>query len=76
MNNSPADSASQPALNKDRVEARLLTFPPLAEQRRIVPEVEGRLSVLEELEIVVFADFQRATRLRQSILKRAFSETL
>jgi hypothetical protein len=45
---------------------------PPAEQRRIVTEAERRLSVVEELEAVVPANLQRATRLRQSILSRAF----
>ena len=48
----------------------------LAEQHRIVAEVERRLSVIEELEAVVAANLQRATRLRQSILQRAFSGRL
>jgi type I restriction enzyme S subunit len=47
-------------------------LPPLTEQRRIVAEVERRLSVVEELEAAVNANLQRASRLRQSILKRAF----
>ncbi len=47
-------------------------LPPLAEQTRIVAEVERRLSVVEELGAVVKANLQRATRLRQSILQRAF----
>jgi type I restriction enzyme S subunit len=37
-----------------------------------VAEVERRLSVVEELEAVVSANLQRATRLRQSILQKAF----
>ena len=37
-------------------------------------EVERRLSVVEELESVVTANLQRATRLRQSILQNAFTE--
>jgi type I restriction enzyme S subunit len=47
-------------------------LPPLAEQQRVVAQVERRLSILEELEMVVNANVQRATRLRQSILQRAF----
>ena len=35
-------------------------------------EVERRLSVVEELESVVTANLQHATRLRQSILPKAF----
>ena len=53
-----------------------IAFPPLAEQTRIVAEVERRLSVVEELESVVTANLQRATRLRQSILQRAFTGNL
>ena len=53
-----------------------VALPPLAEQTRIVAEVERRLSVVEELESVVSANLQRATRLRQSILQKAFSGEL
>ena len=47
-------------------------LPPLAEQQRIITELERRLSVIEEMEAVVNANLQRATRLRQAILQRAF----
>jgi type I restriction enzyme S subunit len=53
-----------------------LPLPPLAEQTRIVAEVERRLSVVEELESVVSANLQRATRLRQNILQKAFTGEL
>ncbi len=50
--------------------------PPLAEQQRIIAEVERRLSVVEGLEAVVNANLQRATRLRQAILQRGFEGKL
>lgn len=53
-----------------------IALPPLAEQTRIVAEVERRLSVVEELESLVSANLQRATRLRQSILQEAFTARL
>lgn len=51
-------------------------LPPFAEQIRIVAEVERRLSVIDQLEATVTANLQRATRLRQSILQKAFSPAI
>ncbi len=53
-----------------------LPLPPLAEQHRIVAEVDRRLSILHETEAQVEANLQRAERLRQSILAAAFSGRL
>ena len=48
-------------------------LPPLAEQRRVVAEVDRRFSLVREVEAQVDANLKRAERLRQSILSRAFS---
>jgi len=68
-----ASGGVQPNLSLSIVKETIVPLPPLAEQARIVAEVERRLSVVEELEAVVFANLQRATRLRQSILQKAFT---
>jgi type I restriction enzyme S subunit len=53
-----------------------VALPPLAEQQRIVAEVERRLSVVEELEAIIAANLKRTERLGQSILKQAFEGKL
>ncbi len=53
-----------------------LPLPPLAEQRRIVGEVERRLSVADEVARTVEQSLAQAGRLRQSILKKAFGGRL
>lgn len=51
-------------------------LPPLTEQKHIVAEIESYLSISEEIETAVEASLQRAERLRQSIMKKAFSGQL
>ena len=63
-------------LTQKRFGELLVPLPTLAEQTRIVAEVERRLSVVQELEAVVSANLQRASRLRQSILQKAFTGEL
>ncbi|KYG08787.1 hypothetical protein BE21_21590 [Sorangium cellulosum] len=55
-----------------------MTFPipPVAEQHRIVAEVERLFSVAEEVEQTTRAQLARAQRLRQSVLKHAFEGKL
>jgi type I restriction enzyme S subunit len=65
-----------PHISGEGIQSFPIPLPPLAEQTRIVAEVERRLSVVEELESVVTANLQRANRLRQSILKKAFTGEL
>lgn len=53
-----------------------IPLPPLEEQRRIVAEVERRLSVAREVESVVEKALARSARLRQAVLKSAFEGKL
>ncbi len=66
----------RPRLNLGEIKSIVLPVPPVAEQQRIVAEVERRLSIIDELEAVVAANLQRAARLRQAVLQRAFSGEL
>ncbi len=69
-------TAGQAGISGGDLKGLPIPLAPLAEQTRIVAEVERRLSVVEELESVVTANLQRATRLRQSILQKAFTGKL
>ena len=54
------------------VESAVIPIPPLAEQNRIVVELEKHISVIDNFEKMVESNLQRTTRLRQAILKWAF----
>jgi type I restriction enzyme S subunit len=64
------------SINLTKLSEFPIPIPPLAEQQRIVAELERHLSVVEELEAAVNANLQRASRLRQSVLQRAFEGKL
>jgi type I restriction enzyme S subunit len=68
--------ANQPLFNIRTLKRVLIPLPPLAEQHRIVAEVERRLSVVQELEQTIEANLKRAGRLRQAVLKMAFEGRL
>jgi type I restriction enzyme, S subunit len=53
-----------------------IALPPTVEQEQIVEEVESRMSMIDELQSTVEANFTRADRLRQSILQHAFAGQL
>ncbi|MCA9997326.1 MAG: restriction endonuclease subunit S [Anaerolineales bacterium] len=63
-------------LGANRLAEMPVAIPPLAEQERIVAEVERRLSVVAATEQTITANLARAERLRQSILHRAFTGQL
>jgi type I restriction enzyme S subunit len=50
-----------------------IRLPPITEQERITAEVDRRFSLLRKTEAQVDANLQRAERLRQSVLSKAFS---
>jgi len=62
-----------PHINVGDVKRFVITVPPLSEQHRIVAEVERRLSIISEVEAEVNANLNRAERMRQSLLRCAFS---
>ena len=51
-------------------------IPSLTEQEQTISELERHLSVADEIEATLDAELKRAERLRQSILKQAFSGKL
>ncbi len=71
-----ATGSAHPHINLRDIRSYRIPVPPLAEQYRLVNEFERRLSVIDELERLLAANLQRAARLRQSILERAFSGRL
>lgn len=58
------------------LEKAKIPIPPLTEQAQIVSELERHLSVADEVETTIATELRRAERLRQSILKQAFSGKL
>ena len=58
------------------LEKAQIPIPPLTEQAQTVSEIERHLSVADEIEATIKSELKRAERLRQSILKHAFSGKL
>ncbi|MHA1880715.1 MAG: restriction endonuclease subunit S, partial [Candidatus Heimdallarchaeota archaeon] len=69
-------SAGQLRVPTNYIRQTLLPLPPLAEQHRIVVEVERRLSLSDKMETTIAESLQKAESLRQSILKKAFEGKL
>ncbi|MDT3706098.1 MAG: restriction endonuclease subunit S [Thiobacillus sp.] len=62
----------RPRLSLGEIRSIALPVPPRPEQQRIIAEIDRRLSIIRETEIRVDANLQRAERMRQAILGRAF----
>jgi len=63
-------------LGISKVASLFVPLPPLAEQHRIITEVERRLSICDKMEETITESLQKAESLRQSILKKAFEGKL
>ena len=59
-------------ISQAKVNSIRLRVPPLEEQRRIVAEVEERLSVIDAMRASISNAQRRSAALRASILERAF----
>jgi type I restriction enzyme S subunit len=69
-------SAGQHNISMSTLRALPVPVPPLAEQESIAAELKRRLSEADRLEAALQTNLTRAGRLRQAILKRAFSGEL
>lgn len=67
-------ATAQPDLGLAHIREFVVPIPPASEQRRIVAEVDRRLSIVREVEAEVDANLQRAQALRQAVLARAFAD--
>ena len=65
-----------PQINHDDVSPLVLPLPPIAEQHRIVAEVERQFSILDAMEAAVETGLRRAERLRQAVLREGFAGRL
>lgn len=71
-----SDGVNQTNINGQKLKTYPLYLPPLAEQQRIVKEIESRLSQASTSSAYIENALQQAEALRQSILKKAFSGEL
>jgi type I restriction enzyme S subunit len=63
-------------LTQSQMRRMPILLPPLAEQYRIISEVEQKLSVVKEIEMAMESGHERGAHLRQSILRSAFEGRL
>ena len=71
-NNATGTSGSMPKINQRTVMTAPIIMVPYDDQKRIVAEIEARLSVCDSIEKTVDTALQQAEAMRQSILKKAF----
>ena len=69
-------AVNQASINQQDVASTYIPIPPTDEQRRILLEVERRLSLTQQLSAALLHCVKRAERLRQAILKAALEGML
>jgi type I restriction enzyme S subunit len=74
--NNYSTGTAQPGLSVNKLLPLKLHVPLIAEQIKMVSEIESRLSVCDKIEESIEQGLQQAEALRQSILKRAFEGKL
>ena len=70
------DGSNVPQINNKDIEPLLVPLPSLLEQIQIALELGSRISIIEGIRVAVETNLKRADRLRQTILKKAFSGRL
>jgi type I restriction enzyme, S subunit len=68
--------ATKLGLGLDDIKSVIVPLPPSAEQNLIVQEIERLFSFTKNIDSIIDINIKRAERLRQSILKKAFSGKL
>ena len=74
--NTKKTQTAQANIFQGKIRTLIFTLPPIQEQDAIIIQVEEKLSVADKFEFVVDNALKRAERLRQTILKKAFSGNL
>jgi type I restriction enzyme S subunit len=69
-------AVAQPSLSMGTIRQIPLLLPPVEEQKKIVEEIEQRVTLIAAAEQQIHSNLRRAARLRQSILKHAFEGKL
>jgi type I restriction enzyme, S subunit len=72
---STGNQESMRNIGQERIRQIQIAVPSLETQSEIISDVERRLSVIDRTEQTLRTQLERAKRLRQSILQRAFSPT-